>query len=304
MIAIAILSITFGACKEKEPKTISVEHVTLDKTNASLYVGDTLILRATVGPFNATNKTVNWSSNDATIATVDNNIVTAKKTGKTTITVTTQDGNKTATCDIAVIMPGFPDYYCNGNLPGWGASLGTVEFASNNIWTVGTQIWSDAVTTSNCNKTTFDGGNIYGMNFNADCRSNPGYQGDLYSWCAVIRFQNELCPVPWRVPTQQDFIDLDMALGGSGSPRIEDISFVTKYVENSWGGVFGGACIESGKLGNQGVFGYYWSQTEHRSLSGAHLLSYSINGSINPGSGGYIKGEGYMLRCVQNKSEF
>jgi len=52
--------------------------------------------------------------------------------------------------------------------------------------------------------------------FLIDCRSNPGQKGDLFSWRAVSELKDVLCPYPWRVPTVQDFIDLDIALGGTG----------------------------------------------------------------------------------------
>ncbi len=54
-------------------------------------------------PANATNKAVTWSSNNKAIATVNSKgLVTAVKKGTATITVTTKDGNKTATCTVTV----------------------------------------------------------------------------------------------------------------------------------------------------------------------------------------------------------
>lgn len=51
---------------------IKVESITLDKDNISLYVGDSETLTATVKPDNATDKTVTWTSDNESIATVDN----------------------------------------------------------------------------------------------------------------------------------------------------------------------------------------------------------------------------------------
>ncbi len=51
----------------------------------------------------ATMKSVSWSSSDETVATVDaDGIVTGLKVGSCKITVATDDGNKTATCDVSV----------------------------------------------------------------------------------------------------------------------------------------------------------------------------------------------------------
>ena len=85
---------------------LSVTSITLDKTELSLYTGDSETLTATIEPDNATNQNVTWSSSDETIATVDNNgTVTAVGAGEATITVTTENGCKTATCIVTVTVP-------------------------------------------------------------------------------------------------------------------------------------------------------------------------------------------------------
>jgi uncharacterized protein YjdB len=82
---------------------IPVTGVTVSPTTATLNVGGTQQLTATVAPSNATNKTVTWSSSNAGIASVNaSGLVTAVATGSATITVTTQDGNKTATSAITI----------------------------------------------------------------------------------------------------------------------------------------------------------------------------------------------------------
>lgn len=73
------------------------------ETSASLKVGGTTQLHATVLPENATNKNVVWSVSDSAVATVDENgVVTAVTAGATTVTVTTVNGGFTATCQIVV----------------------------------------------------------------------------------------------------------------------------------------------------------------------------------------------------------
>ena len=80
----------------------NVESVSLDKTNITLTEGDSKTLTATVYPDNATNKNVSWRSSNTSVATVNNGVVTAIKAGTATITVTTEDGGKTATCQVTV----------------------------------------------------------------------------------------------------------------------------------------------------------------------------------------------------------
>ena len=82
--------------------SISVNGVTLNKTTANMNVEETLQLIATVTPSNATNKNVTWSSSNTSIATVSNGFVKAIKPGTATITVTTQDGNYLANCQITI----------------------------------------------------------------------------------------------------------------------------------------------------------------------------------------------------------
>lgn len=86
----------------KSAGTLPVESVTLDKTTATIEVEEALQLKATVLPMEAANKNVVWTSSDATVANVVDGLVTGLKEGTTTITATTEDGNKTATCAITV----------------------------------------------------------------------------------------------------------------------------------------------------------------------------------------------------------
>lgn len=80
-----------------------VTGVSLDKAELTLDEGSTETLVATVSPEDATNKNVAWTSSDEAVATVDKDgKVSALKVGKTTITATTEDGKKTATCEVTV----------------------------------------------------------------------------------------------------------------------------------------------------------------------------------------------------------
>ena len=83
---------------------IAVTGVTLNKSTASIGVGDTETLSATIAPTNALNKTVTWTSDNTSVATVNaaTGVVTGVAVGSATITATTADGSFTATCDVTV----------------------------------------------------------------------------------------------------------------------------------------------------------------------------------------------------------
>jgi hypothetical protein len=85
-------------------KVVSVEAVSLSQPRCELQVGETLQLVALVEPDSATNKKVAWSSGNPSVASVDTTgLVTALAVGVTIITVATEDGGKSDTCEVAVV---------------------------------------------------------------------------------------------------------------------------------------------------------------------------------------------------------
>ena len=82
--------------------TVAVESVSLDQQTLTLIEDETATLTATVSPEDATNKNVTWTSDNADVATVENGTVTAVAEGTANITVTTEDGEHTATCAVTV----------------------------------------------------------------------------------------------------------------------------------------------------------------------------------------------------------
>lgn len=118
---------------------VPVESVSLNKTALSLKVGNSETLTATVSPAGATDKTVTWTSSDASVATVDQSgKVTAVKAG--TATVTAAAGGKTASCAVTVTASsGGGSSSGGGGGGGGGSSSGsnvTVNSASNGKITV------------------------------------------------------------------------------------------------------------------------------------------------------------------------
>jgi len=180
----------------------------------------------------------------------------------------------------------------------WDTSLGKASFATGQTWKISSnriaQVWSDAVEIIDA-KDIYNGEN-WPDGYRIDFRSNPDYKGSLFSWRAVAEVEN-LCPAPWRVPTRQDFINLDIAMGGTGEYRV-DLDFVnTKYFA-LWGGVFGGACFSDGILDFQGQWAFYWSATEGNAWDACNL-HFGTNGYLVPQSWD-VKDYGFTLRCVRD----
>ena len=85
-------------------KHIAVTGVGISQRNLQMEIGETQTLTITVLPANATDKSVSWKSSNSSVATVSSSgEVTAKSAGSATITVTTKDGGKTATCSVEVV---------------------------------------------------------------------------------------------------------------------------------------------------------------------------------------------------------
>ncbi len=87
---------------------INVESVSISASSTSLYVGDTTTISVTVLPENADDKTYSLKASNDNV-TIEGNIVTAAKVGTSTITVTTTDGEKTASVEITILEAVTPD---------------------------------------------------------------------------------------------------------------------------------------------------------------------------------------------------
>ena len=93
-----------GGGNEEDNKIVHVTGISLDRNSATIKEGESIVLAATVTPDNADNKSVSWSSSSDAVATVDaSGKVTGIKAGSATITATTEDGGKTASCSVTVL---------------------------------------------------------------------------------------------------------------------------------------------------------------------------------------------------------
>jgi uncharacterized protein (TIGR02145 family) len=171
-------------------------------------------------------------------------------------------------------------------------------------WTMSNQTWSDPNW-----KQTWSGASSYvpagcELNNNFAASAPPRYStsdlqagsGYLYNYVCVIKEQHNLCPAPWRVPTQQDFINLDRYFGGTGENRSGEAyqTFITTNYVNAWGGVYGGNGDGTSVTGKDVHMHYY-------STTGAWGSAYRMYVSLTAVYPQAYNDQrfGFQVRCVR-----
>jgi hypothetical protein len=91
--------------KKQLPAVIQVEGLTIDQTHLDLKLNEIVTLLVSIQPENATNPGLSWSSDDPSVATVNEGEVTATGTGSTQIRATSLDGGFEAVCVVTVTDP-------------------------------------------------------------------------------------------------------------------------------------------------------------------------------------------------------
>ena len=154
-------------------------------------------------------------------------------------------------------------------------------------------------------------GTITQFNFSlpeGDYRNNPDYKGYVYNLAYVKANKDKLCPAPWRVPSPDDMIKLDRALGGEGV-NVETQAHVEKYLaagfqysgrfRNQNGGEFQ-LKDNVGYLTSDREFADDTNKTSHlmirREFSGGGWAVYLENAPASSQD----KTTGISLRCVRD----
>ncbi|MDR1756206.1 MAG: Ig-like domain-containing protein [Culturomica sp.] len=262
---------------------VSVTDVLLNTSSATLYVGDTVRLIATVQPTGATDQSLIWSSSDTTKAVVNSSgLVTAKALGSAIITVKTNNGNKTATCTVTI---------AERPISAAGVLINGVYWAGCNIDAPGTFV-----------ATPESAGMFYQWNRKKGWPSTGSVTGWDYTtpsgdtWAAA----NDPCPSGWRVPTSDE---LDALLATDKVTNVwttlnsvNGRKFTDKISGNS---IFlpaaGYRDIKYGSLSNAGSSGYYYSSSPGGS-SLAWSLSFDSSNAVQTNLG---RSPGYSVRCVR-----
>jgi uncharacterized protein (TIGR02145 family) len=196
---------------------------------------------------------------------------------------------------VAVVKPDLP--------PDTGTQTWTF---SGLTWTMSGQTWTDPNW-----KQTWSGASSYipaGCALNTDFADNapPRYSssnlqagsGYLYNYVCVFKEQHNLCPAPWRVPTLQDFIDLDRYFGGIGDNRTSTTyqTFITTNYVNAWGGVYSGRG-DGASVVFKGNHMYFWTTTSVETRAYYLHINYTT-GILDPQHYDLHR-YGFQVRCVR-----
>lgn len=102
VIAAIAAAVVLTSGNGNDSKDVQVSSVSLDKDSITIEKGAISKITANVLPSNATNKGVKWSTSNPSVAAVSEGTITGIAPGSAVITVTTDDGKKTATCNVTV----------------------------------------------------------------------------------------------------------------------------------------------------------------------------------------------------------
>ena len=116
---------------------VPVTGVTLSTNNVSININEQYTLTATVQPTNATNKNLSYTTSNSSVVTVSSGVITGIAAGNAYITVTTQDGSYSATCQVTVIDNSSSGGTGGGSTGGGSFTMSdmTVEYDSYIIFT-------------------------------------------------------------------------------------------------------------------------------------------------------------------------
>ena len=215
---------------------IPVGKVTVSKTSLTLTTRFSYELTAKIAPLDATDQSIVWSSDNASVVTVDQSgVLTTLSSG--TASITAEAGGVTGTCTIKVIAPTtreVKDYEVDGISYGKGIVIGDVIWAPVNcgyepatsdskgypygkLYQWGRKYGQGYSTSYDASVPEIVEGPISAINGRKDIYSNTFFttSGSPYDWTSPqddnlwnsgtednpVKTEYDPCPEGWRVPT-------------------------------------------------------------------------------------------------------
>lgn len=184
---------------------IPVESVSLNKSSLDIMVEETAQLAATVMPSTASDKSVSWTSDNPQVATVDSNgKVTGVSVGIATVTASSNNGSKSATCTVRV----FPTYHESVDL-GLSVKWATCNMGASSPEGYGNYYaWGETTTKKNYNWSTYKWRDSRGNLTKYNTLSSAGTVDNK----TVLDRSDDVAHVywgdGWRMPSEEDWTEL------------------------------------------------------------------------------------------------
>lgn len=258
---------------------IHVNGVSVSPENATINLGETLQLTATITPADATEKTLTWTSSDESVATVSaNGLVTPVSKGSAEITVKTIDGGYSASCAVVVtfefdqlvdlglsvkwascnVGASYPWEY--GDYFAWGETEPKDDYSwSTYKWCKG----SKTTLTKYCNNSS------YGYNGFTDDKTVLDPEDDA----AAVNWGGS-----WRMPTLDECQELldNCTKIWTTLEGVKGWIFISNKEGYTNNGIFLPAAGYWGDAGNPtvGTYGDYWSSSIYMDYPGSAYCMY------------------------------
>ena len=311
---------------------IPVGKVTVSKTSLTLTTRFSYALTAKITPFDATDQSIVWSSDNASVVTVDQSgVLTTLSSG--TAVITAEAGGVTGKCTIKVIAPTtreVKEYKVDGISYGKGIVIGDVIWAPVNcgyepatsdskgypygkLYQWGRKYGQGYSASYDASVPEIMQGPISAINGQKDIYSNTffnvsldwtsPYKDDLWNSGTEdnpVKTEYDPCPEGWRVPTYAELDRLNNGRSSSmtvGDQKGRYFCGDYTYFDNAPQVFFPAAGYRDyydGGADDRGRYGYYWSSRPNS--SGAFGLNIS---NVDMLSYLYHRAYGYSVRCVQ-----
>ncbi len=281
-----------------------IESISLSKTEIVLRPGETDYLWVVFEPIFVDNTDVIWSSDDESVATVEDGTITAVGHGVINITATSVEGGHTASCEVTVLqMAGTFTDERDGVTYNW-VRIGEKIWMAENLKFFK---WINEKTEISLDEPKYY---VYGVEtpiIDIDAiKSSVNYRtyGVLYNWEAT----QGACPDGWRLPKNGDWTEIINLIGGDLAPQeVAKLKATGGWNDGGSGSdEFGFRALPGGMLEYEGYMyvgdrSYWWTQTE---FQGGDISAY--NKSIQNGSTRLMsfienKARGLSVRCVKDE---
>lgn len=319
---------------EESGDIIPVGKVTVNKTNLTLTTRFSYALTAKITPIDATDQSIVWSSDNASVVTVDQSgVLTTLSSG--TAVITAEAGGVTGTCTIKVIAPTtreVKEYKVDGVSYGEGIVIGEVIWAPVNcgyepstsdskgypygkLYQWGRKYGQGYSASYDASVPEIMEGPISAINGQKDIYSNTFFTASEspYDWTSPqkddlwnsgtednpVKTEYDPCPEGWRVPTYAELDKMSnsySSLTTVGGQKGRYFCGDYTYLDNAPQVFFHAAGYRSNDDGFASYrgLGYYWSSNPS-SASAGRLYFGSSGVDVSYNARAY----GYSVRCVQ-----